>query len=231
METNSIRIENNQPGVGTSYNISWDNLRKNFVELLLVMVISFAISIPLIVLRAGIEATGLPGGIIFGLMSFVYAVFVTAPISYGVAYVFLKLIRGEKFDIADIFEGFKSNYIHVVLSYLLTGAIVAAGIIFFIVPGIIFACKLAFVPYLIIDKKMDTVEAVKKSWEMTKGYTGTIFLIGLLAIPIAIAGMLLLVIGIIPASIWIEGAFAAIYFTVDQKLSLQKEDSEIVEAE
>ena len=81
-------------------------------------------------------------------------IFVSAPVTYGVAYVFLQLIRGEKFDVGAVFEGFKSNYINVILANLLTTAIVIAGMLFLIIPGIIFACKFAFVPYLVMDKKM-----------------------------------------------------------------------------
>ena len=43
--------------------------------------------------------------------------------------------------------------------------------ILFIVPGIIFGCKLAFVSYLVVEQKKEAIEAVKKSWRMTKGHT------------------------------------------------------------
>lgn len=229
IEKNHLLDINSIPGVGSSYNISWDNLKKNFVELLLIIIISIAASIPVGVMRAGAEATGFgAGGVLLGLFGIVFWLFITGPISYGVAYAFLQLIRGEKFDIGWVFEGFKSNYINVILANLLTSAIVIAGLFFLIIPGIIFACKLAFVPYLVMDKKMETVEAVKTSWEMTKGHTLTIFLIGLLAIPIAILGLLMLVVGLIPASMWIEGAFAAIYFNVDKQLNTIVEEEVIV---
>jgi len=229
METNNINFileRNSLPGVGSSYNISWENLRRNFIELLLLTIIVFAISIPVIVLRGAAEVAGFgAGGVILGLFGIVFGIFVSGPINYGVAYVYLKLIRGEKFDVSNIFDGFRNNYINVILANLLVAAIVIAGFIFLIIPGIIFACKLCFVPYLVMDKNMETVEAVKKSWEMTNGHTVTIFLIGLLAIPIAIAGLLFLIIGIIPASMWIEGAFAAMYYNVDKQLN----PSEVVE--
>lgn len=219
-ENNLILERNSFPGVGSSYNISWENLKKNFIELLLVTVIVFAVSIPVGAMRLGAEVSGFgAGGVLLGLFGVVFWLFVSGPVNYGVAYVYLKLIRGEKFDVSAIFDGFKNNYINVILANLLTSAIVIAGFLFLIIPGIIFACKLVFVPYLVMDKNMETVEAVKKSWEMTNGHTGTIFLMGLLAIPIAIMGLMLLVIGLIPASMWIEGAFAAMYYNVDKQLN------------
>ncbi len=209
-----------QPTVGSSYGLSWEVMKSNFLELLLVIIIYIAASIPMVLGRVGAEAAGLgAGGVLLGLFSLVYGLFVLAPLSYGMANVFLKVIRREKFDVSDMFDSYKDNYLNVVLANLLTGAIVIAGLLFLIIPGIIFACKLAFVPYLVMDKKLDVIEAVKTSWNMTKGHAMTIFLIGLLTIPIVLLGFIMLFIGILPASIWIEGASAAIYHAVDKRLN------------
>jgi len=83
-----------------------------------------------------------------------------------------------------------------------------------LVPGIIFACKLAFVPYLVTDRRMEATEAIRESWRMTTGHATTIFLMGLLAAPVFIAGLILLVVGALPAIIWIELSFASIYASV-----------------
>lgn len=44
--------------------------------------------------------------------------------------------------------------------------------------------------------------------------SGTVQAIGLLAIPISIAGLICLVVGIIPATMWITAAFASLYHAV-----------------
>jgi hypothetical protein len=220
---------NLQPTVGASYGRSWEVMSKNFLELLLVMVIYIVATIPIGLGRAGAEASGLGfGGVMLGLFSIAYGLFIAGPLSYGMAYVFLKVIRGETFDIADLFECFKSNYLNIVLANLLVGAIIIAGILVFIIPGIIFACKLAFVPYLVMDKKLEVIEAVKTSWNMTRGHALTIFLMGLLSIPIAILGLILIIVGIVPAAMWIEGAFAAIYHSVDKKLNNHAEAEPVI---
>lgn len=218
-----------QPTVGSSYGASWELMSKNFLELLLAIVIYIAATIPAAIGRGGAEAVGLgAGGVLLGLFSIVYGLFVVAPLSYGLAYLFLKSVRGEKFDISDMFDCFKTDYLNIVLANLLTGAIIIAGFIVFIIPGIIFACKLAFVPYLVMDKKLEVIEAVKTSWSMTRGHTWTIFFMGLLTIPIVILGLLCLLIGVIPASIWIEGAFAVLYHTVDKELNNHAEAEPVV---
>lgn len=172
------------PSVGTSYNIGWGLMKKYFLELLLLIVISIAIQIPVQIMMKSYEIDLSAGTIFLGVIGVALSVLAGIPISYGVEYVNLKLVRGEKFDVADLFIGFKENYLNVILSALLSIAIVIAGFVLLIIPGIIFACKLAFVPYLVLDKKLDAVEAVKTSWEMTNGHSITVFLMGLLAIPI-----------------------------------------------
>jgi len=83
-----------------------------------------------------------------------------------------------------------------------------------IVPGIIFACRLAFVRYLVVDRNMDPVSAIKESWRMTRSHAWDIFALGLLAIPITIAGLICLGVGVIPAIMWIRASFASMYYAV-----------------
>jgi hypothetical protein len=73
-----------------------------------------------------------------------------------------------------------------------------------------------------MDKGLDPVAAIKTSWDMTNGHAINIFLIGLLAIPIVLIGIILLLVGVIPASMWVEGAFASMYHSVNKQLELAK---------
>jgi uncharacterized membrane protein len=57
-------------------------------------------------------------------------------------------------------------------------------------------------------------DAIKESWRLTKGRALTVFLIGLLTIPIAIAGLICLGVGIIVSIMWIGLAFASLYYAV-----------------
>lgn len=108
----------------------------------------------------------------------------------------------------------RSTSWNVILANLLLGLIISLGILILIVPGIIFACKLAFVPFLVMDKKLNAMDAIRKSWEMTCGYTWRIFVMGIVSFCICILGLICLIVGIFPALMWIIAAFATMYESV-----------------
>ena len=214
------------PGVFSSYGHAWKNLWTIFLELLLVSIVSFLVSVP--AMGLSVDELGRFVGERFSLDLLIihfegpwgYAIFAIAylllvdwPIEYGVAYVFLLGARRERIEVKRMFNVF-SNYGNAVLANILQGTIIAMGVVFLIVPGIIFGCKLAFVPYLIVDRKMDAVAAIKESWRMTRGHAWKIFGIGFLAIWIALLGLLCFGIGILVAIIWIRLASATLYYAV-----------------
>ena len=199
------------PGVGSSYGNGWGKLWKYFLELFLIGIIGFVIGIPMGMEGWARDAVGT--ATILGVLGFIYSILVMNPVEYGVTFAFLKAARGDKLEISNMFEAFR-NYWNTVLANLLVGIIVFIGFVLFIIPGIIFACKLVFTPYLVVDRKMQVIEAVKQSWRMTNGHAWKVFLIGLLAIPISIAGLICFGVGIIVSIMWIRLAFASLYHSV-----------------
>jgi len=184
---------------------------KYFLELFLIGIIGFVIGIPAGMggdPREGAAAIG-----ILGVLGIIYSILVANPTEYGIDFAYLKAARNDKLEIKDMFEGFR-NYWNAVMANLLVGVIVVIGFFLLIIPGIIFACKLAFTPYLIVDRRMAVIEAVKESWRMTNGHAWTVFFILLLAIPVSIAGLICFVVGIIPAIMWITATLASLYHAV-----------------
>ncbi len=199
------------PSVGSSYGNGWRQLWKHFLELFLIGIIALVISIPSGVGGWTRDAVGT--AIILGVLGFAYSILIVNPVEYGWAFAFLKAARSDKPEIKNIFEAFH-NYWNAVLANLLTGVIVFIGFVILIIPGIYLACKLAFTPYLVVDRKMQVIEAVKESWRMTNGHAWKVFLIGLLGIPISIAGLICFGVGIIVSIMWINLALASLYHSV-----------------
>ena len=196
------------PGVGSSYSNAWRQLWKHFLVLFLIGIVYGLISSVSWVFR--FAAVGLSP-----VLSLAYSILLTNPLGYGVAFAYLKAARGDELQVKDMFEAFR-NYWNAVLASLLVSVITIVGFVLFIIPGIIFACKLAFTPYLVVDRKMGVIEAVKESWRMTGGHAWKVFLIGLLAIPIGIAGLICFGVGIIVAIMWVTLAFASLYHAVSK---------------
>ena len=186
-------------------------MKKNFLPLFLVIIIVAVIGVPVSMMDSYGDHD--PAGILIKVFGLAFVLFVLNPIEYGADYLFLKAVRNVKFEVKEIIDGF-NNYLNVVLAALLAGSIIVIGFILLIVPGIVFACRLVFVPYLVMDKKLDPVKAVEESWRLTKGYGWRIFGMALLAVPIVIAGFIALIVGVFISIIWINAAFAAMYQAV-----------------
>jgi uncharacterized membrane protein len=193
-------------GVGAAYGHGWRHLWKHFGVLLGITIVMLLIcAVP-----GGIQESGASNQ---ALLSVAYQIFVLGPVTYGGYCVYLKAARDERPAFSDLFAGF-GNYWQVVLASFVVGLIVTIGFVFLIVPGIIFICKLVFVPYLVVDRKMRAFDAINESWRMTDGISWIVFFMLLLAIPIAVAGVMALGVGIIVSIMWIGLAFAAVYLAV-----------------
>lgn len=205
------------PGVSSAYKHGWKTLWPSFGMLFLagliyLLIVGIFTYIDFSITYGLPENTQLMLSFTLSVLSF----FLFTPFYYGLSYCFLKAARDRKVEVKNLFAAF-NNYWSTLASYLLTGIIIGAGLLLLIVPGIIFACKLAFVPYLVVDRKMGPINAISESWSMTRGHAGKVFLIGLLAIPIMIAGFICLIIGFFITGMWVYTAFAALYYAVSQQ--------------
>lgn len=207
------------PRAGSAYRYGWRVMSKNFISLFLVTIIIIVTSIPLGIFSHisdiepdnwGLVAAAVTMVQVFGLA---YLIFILSPLDYGAKLVYLKAARNEQFEVVNMFDSFR-NYLNVVLASLLSGAIIAFGFFFLIIPGLLFACRLVFVPFLVMDKKLDPVKAVEESWRLTRGHGWRIFWMGILAFFIIIAGLIVLVFGVFVSGIWISSTFASLYHAV-----------------
>lgn len=131
-------------------------------------------------------------------VSFLFNLFmwvVNSIFSMGVVKITLEFVDGKNPKLKDIY--YTKKVFNFILSSLIRGVIVVLGLILFIIPGIIFSIKLQYADYLIVDKKLDAVDALKQSWEMTKGHKWNLFLFGILLGLINVLGFLCLLVGLL----------------------------------
>jgi uncharacterized membrane protein len=227
------------PGYGNAFSTGWRVMTDNFLRLLLVIIILSILTAPLRMMNFKFDSgdlhhfsqmfgrdfyDNLPGifaigslGILaafFTLLAFLYGLLVAPVFKYGGNMIFLQSVRRIKPDFEYLIKGFMENYFPIILAHLMVIALVILGFFLLIIPGIIVACRLSFVPYIVMDKKLDPIDAVELSWRLTKGHGWKIFFMGLTSFFIIIFGLILLIVGVFPALMWITASFASLYESV-----------------
>ena len=110
--------------------------------------------------------------------------------------VSLKLIDEKEVTYADFWLP-QSNFWFYVLATLLYGLIIGVGTLLLIVPGIIFGLMFMFYGYVMIEKNLGPIEALKESKRLTAGAKWDLFLFSLLAIGLNLLGVLALIVGVL----------------------------------
>lgn len=234
METNNdYKLK---PTFGDSLGTGWRVMGDNFLRLLLIVLVVAILTAPAKIFHTNFNASdlhnlpwnwhgnwghdfvnfislGMLAGF-FGLLALLYSFLVIPVIEYGSNLIFVKAVRKIKPDFELLLKGFWENYLSIILANLLVTALIILGCIALIIPGIIIACRLAFVSYLVMDKKLDPIEAVEQSWKLTRGHGWTIFLMGFVSIFIILFGLILMIVGILPAIMWVSASFASLYQSV-----------------
>ena len=92
-------------------------------------------------------------------------------VGVGYAYYCLQFVRGNRIDAKEVFVFAKDHWVVALLTAILVGLNVAIGMILLIIPGIIAALGLSLYTYVVADNpELSTSEALKKCWNITKGY-------------------------------------------------------------
>ena len=87
----------------------------------------------------------------------------------------LDFVRTGKFDANSIIECLKTKWLNLLIVSLITGIATTIGFMLLIVPGVIVAIGLGMAGLIVIDSDLSAIDAIKKSWEMMKGYKWNYF--------------------------------------------------------
>ena len=221
-------MENNNylrlyPSLGGSFSFGWQVIfQKSFLPLLIAVILCGLLDGP----AAGFDWKMDGGDFSFPfllmfpviLIGLAYSILFKPVIDYGEQYMFLKAVRGEEAEIKLLIDGFRTKYVNIILANLIVFALIMIGFIMLIIPGIIIACRLAFVSYLIMDKDLEPIKAIEKSWQMTKGHGWTIFFMAIVSFFLVIAGIIVFIFGVLISLMLIHAAFATLYQSVLNQL-------------
>jgi uncharacterized membrane protein len=181
----------------------WGTTKSNYVILLKIALVFILVSIAFNAIN--IISNNQVG--VVSITSLISSIIQTI-LEIGVIKIGLDIVDGKTPDFKDLYSNY-NRFIEFFLTSLIVGIIIVVGFILLIIPGIYFAVRYQFTPYIVVDKKL----AYKKAWdtsaEMVKGRWMKVFLFDLSLIGLNILGVLALGVGLfltIPTSI-----FASIY--------------------
>ena len=127
----------------------------------------------------GQTVTNTQGGPI-SLVVGIFTSIASAAFAVGYASYVLSFVRGKKLEINDILEFMKKHWVISLLTGLIVGLIVVAGMILLVIPGIIASIGLMFYKEVCADNpEMKAMDIVKKAWQMTNGHKMELFVLGL----------------------------------------------------
>lgn len=132
-----------------------------------------------------------------GFLLFFFVLFMISRLLLTIAS--LRAVQGHQLSLKRVWKEFTNNWLwlRLIAATVVVGLLTIIGFFLLVVPGVILLWKLFFVPYLVIDQNASVTEAIRRSWEMSRGFAWPVysvilvsFLLGLTSI-IPIAGSLI----------------------------------------
>ena len=139
-------------------------------------------------------------------------------VAFGANQVYLRLIGGENATLKDLLTPARL-FVNYIIATIIMSFVVLIGFLLLIVPGIILSIKFQFYAFLIIDKKLGAIDALKMSSRIADGIKMDLFIFGFILSLVNLGGLLLLGVGAL-ATLPIT-TFASVY--VYRKLLAQTE--------
>lgn len=174
----------------------WDIAKKHFWFFILILLTSFFIQyIPSILQSIAGKNQPIAIVLVLALISLTAGIFKLI-VDIGIIRITLKFVDNQGVTFGDLFNsyGYFWKYLG---GFILYSLIVAGGMIFLIIPGIIWAIRFQYYNYFIADKGLGPIEALKQSWKTTRGNAWNLFVFGSLLGLLNIAGALLLIVGLL----------------------------------
>ncbi len=158
-----------------------------------------------------------------GILSFVISIIVSTFLYTGLVGVYLKAHDNVSAPTLKDLWNPKPFLNYLILSVLLM-VIILIGLVLLIIPGIIAALMFSFSGFLVVDKGMNPIAALKESYRLVKGHLGKLALLGLAIFGLAVLGIIPLLLGLLVVAPVAMFATIHAYRTLSGGTLAKKED-------
>lgn len=176
--------------IADAFSHGWTKTKGKFLQVSLVLICYALISVSLS------RVSEMSQDFVFwNVVVFAITLAIGVALRIGITRYFLNAEEGNS-KFRDLFNT-DGVYFTYFVGYISLIVITIVGLVLFIIPGIIAAVVYFFVPILIVDRKLDVIEAFKESALITKGHR--LHLLAFLAISLLLnfIGVLVLVVGLL----------------------------------
>jgi len=162
----------NQMTVGGFLNFCIENAKRHFLKFLGLYVVAIIVLIAGTAISSVLSSLlGKVGGFLGGIIS----LFLFASVSFGFLKNILNLCRGEKVDFMVFIKVNPITILYFFLLIIFLNIVLTIGYLLLIVPGVILTLMFITAPFLVIDRDMDPISAIKESVKMTNGHKMDLF--------------------------------------------------------
>lgn len=186
---------NSSFSIGEAIKFGWNTTLRNFGFLILSALVVVGYIIVLFIVVGVLATLFKDNGLVFAIIN-IAVYLLELIIILGYYKVYLKLVDNQKPQLSDLFREYPRLISYAIGSFLYAVAILV-GFILLIIPGVIFAMRFAFYPFIIVDKGANPIDALKMSWAITRGQTIKLFLFGLALSVVYFLGFLALGVGLL----------------------------------
>lgn len=167
----------------------WTQTKAHYAFFLVIGIIVFVITHLLDSMSKSDDVTV----VVANLISIIFTLF----INVGMVKVLLKIVNNSKPTHQEFFSITPQQFFRYLGCSILYGLLVLIGLVLLIIPGIIAIVRLQFGYYFLIEKDMGPVDALKASWDATRGHGMDLFLFVLMFAIINFIGAIFFGIGLI----------------------------------
>ncbi|MBP7700434.1 hypothetical protein KA111_00020 [Candidatus Woesebacteria bacterium] len=164
-EKAALVVPENGLFIGNTFRQTWKIFKEDWISVYAVFILPWILmaiySFALSVFKADEGSTA------YWIIYVAYMI-LSLVVGMGVTNALMTISRGKKISL-ETFKSVLPKTVNYIASQILMMLIILGGMILFIIPGFIFSIKYMFTPYLVIDKNMGPIEALKASAKLTDG--------------------------------------------------------------
>ena len=200
--------------MGPAVQFGWTTLQKN--SLFVIGTNAAAMVVPMLIVGMGHMMLHREGQNFAVLL---ISVAVQATFTLGLFKIYLRYRDGETPILENLIDGVQRFYVLMGASIVASFAVVI-GLVLFLLPGIVVLLRLMFVGFVIVDERVGPIDAIQRSWDITRGHTLDLFLFYILLCGVNLLGAACLLVGLL-VSIPITGlALAYVYRVLKPRAAL-----------